>query len=99
MGNGDGRLNLGEIFRLGVVLDNWTMHARQVRVEIRWDSELLSAPWEIPSAASGKELSREASLSIGGHAEVLLPSLHLSPQARAGQVVEIEMDVRAGAQQ
>ena len=95
-GNGDGQLNPGESFGLTVELDNWSLSAlSDVRIELSWVTPLLPPP---PGSAFGlwRIYSEIGALESGKRRDFQLPVLTLSPEAAAGQPIDLMIRVRVG---
>jgi M6 family metalloprotease-like protein len=90
-GNGDGRLNPGETFLLGMSLSNWSLNAhKNMNIQLQWDSPLVSPAWQASQSLRKQALASDVfSLSPGGTQDLQLPVLTLSPTAKLGDVITI----------
>jgi M6 family metalloprotease-like protein len=88
-GNGDGQLNPGETFQVGLEVANWSLNTfENVRAQLYWNSAQVAGPEE--NAEKSTELP---SLTIyPGMVQTLTwPSLTLSPDAESGEKVRFDL--------
>jgi hypothetical protein len=93
-GNGDGLLGPGESFQVAIDLNNWSLETHKgVQVSMDWDPSLAHLTWESDFSVGNASVRPDAfALLPGGQRHLELPSLTLSPDARTGQ--RVELDVR-----
>ncbi|MEW6754196.1 MAG: FlgD immunoglobulin-like domain containing protein [Candidatus Latescibacterota bacterium] len=93
-GNGDGRLDPGESFRIVADVSNWSLAAlRGVSLRLSWDSALLARTWG-SGTASPELVTGPGPLTLdpGRSARVPLPGLTLAPQARPGEQLDLVVE-------
>ena len=82
-GNGDGRLNPGESFRLDLEVRNWTLTLlKNARLRVRWHTPFLERTWA-RTQVEGNEVWSEGRFNLGGGevASAQLPTLTLNAGA------------------
>jgi M6 family metalloprotease-like protein len=81
-GNGDGRLQPGEVFQCVVALDNWSLVSYEgLSATLSWSSRLVGPP-DAPTARSVK--TSPTGFYPGTQLRLPLPPLALSPEAAPG---------------